>query len=294
MPSTTTPALPPDLEREIFEITVALYPGTIPALMRVSHRAKTWVEPHLYHALCITNSGPRIPVQHITARALRALIPAKGADFFRERVRHIRFWGAFSALEIIQVLSVCTNVVELSCWMVSQSASLLPHLERLPLQRFSGPLRGLFPRASGIDFAHPLFERITHLDLRDSVLGDYSWGHESWGDRGWGGLARLPRLTHLAFDGQSIVTSNDEHIGRNILQGCRALQAIVLVYEKRYQFERLVPPLAALGADPRFIMMVVVRDVRGDWERGVQWGADFWGRAETLIRRRGLGETDRA
>jgi hypothetical protein len=38
----SSPLLPPELEREVFETVAELYPQTIPDLLLVSHRVHEW------------------------------------------------------------------------------------------------------------------------------------------------------------------------------------------------------------------------------------------------------------
>ncbi|KAJ7629850.1 hypothetical protein B0H17DRAFT_1091096 [Mycena rosella] len=49
----STPALPPELERQIFEICALFRPVSIPKLMLVAWRVKQWIEPILYRTVVI-------------------------------------------------------------------------------------------------------------------------------------------------------------------------------------------------------------------------------------------------
>ncbi|KAJ7144496.1 hypothetical protein C8R44DRAFT_725425 [Mycena epipterygia] len=86
--------------------------------------------------------------------------------------------------QIMPLLALCDATIDLHLFV--GSSTLLPLLGALPLQRLSARLAELFPDLSGLDFAHPLFTKITHLDLHDFPAG-------SWDT--WSGLAQLPALT---------------------------------------------------------------------------------------------------
>ncbi|KAJ7463578.1 hypothetical protein FB451DRAFT_1264943 [Mycena latifolia] len=267
-----TPALPPELEREIFEIAALLHAPSMPALLRVARRVKVWIEPMLYLVLSITRDTGR-PLQ-ISLGAVHRVMDEKPAAFFH---RHLQFLNGFTADEIIDILSACKNTVNLDISGVARAPSLLPLLGQMPLQRLSANLPPPFPSPGGIDFSHPLFSQITHLDV--------SMFHMPWGT--WAtGLALLPQLTHLSFHHPHPPHSACQHI----LQGCERLQVFVLLYRVQYYVALNLMAREQLATDPRFIMLSV-ESASDDWVVGARTGEDFWVRAEALLKEK-TGKTN--
>ncbi|KAJ7446001.1 hypothetical protein B0H11DRAFT_395026 [Mycena galericulata] len=129
------PFLPPELEREIFELSAHLHPGSAPNFLLVAHRVLTWIEPLIYRVISI--QGNCAPV----LRTLRS----KPTQFFGENV-HCLLVDGVPAAELEEILSVSTGIRSL----------LAIHLE------------SLFGRTDLVDFSLPLFTTVTHLDLFDS------------------------------------------------------------------------------------------------------------------------------
>ncbi|KAJ7458923.1 hypothetical protein FB451DRAFT_964776, partial [Mycena latifolia] len=214
------PGLPPELEREIFEIAARNHPATIPVLVRIAKRVNVIfhhcvaqgghrIEPMLYRVLCVAwelGNPSRIPLA-----ALRSAMDVKPAAFFHDHVRHLQFMGYFPVEDIIKILSVCKNTINLSLSgrSIRDARTLLPFLGVLPLQRLSATLGRLF--ATGTDFSHPLFSQITHIDVPTMP---------------WevAGFALLPRLTHLSFPFPHLANFNCAHA----LRECRSLRVLVL------------------------------------------------------------------
>ncbi|KAJ6602881.1 hypothetical protein DFH09DRAFT_1019985 [Mycena vulgaris] len=273
------PILPLELQREIFELTAVLHPRCMPALLRVARRVKIWIEPLLYRVLCIRVSSSQFSPCQLSANQFRTLMTTKSADFFQEHVRHIRFAGYCIPQDIIEILAVCTNVVDICMWDPPYTPSLLPHLRALALRRLSTVLNPLFPAPGpGIDSADPLFSRMTHLQVYDEP-------HISW-DR-WNGLALLPQLTHLVFEDMLVPTSFCQHL----LATCKSLQVLVLLCSTNAHLESCAQDRAELADDPRLVLLAI-SNIHTDWEAGARRGEDIWTRAEALIKQRRAGETD--
>ncbi|KAJ7443899.1 hypothetical protein B0H11DRAFT_452304 [Mycena galericulata] len=87
-----TPSLqvPPELERQIFEISALSRPRAIPRLMLAAWRVKEWVEPLLYRTI-VLKYGPRADhYPAFTVDILLTSIRSKPA-FFRDAVRNLLF-----------------------------------------------------------------------------------------------------------------------------------------------------------------------------------------------------------
>ncbi|KAJ7444647.1 hypothetical protein B0H11DRAFT_2249922 [Mycena galericulata] len=153
------PFLPPELEREIFELSAHLHPESAPKLLLVAHRVLTWIEPLIYRVISI--QGNCAPV----LRMLRS----KPTQFFGDNV-HCLLGDGVPAAELEEIF-------------LSAVLSLRP-------QKLGMDLYSLFGDTDLVDFSLPLFTTITHLDLFD-IISELV--------EPWSNLALLPALTHLAL-----------------------------------------------------------------------------------------------
>ncbi|KAJ7471603.1 hypothetical protein B0H11DRAFT_2039198 [Mycena galericulata] len=268
------PKLPPELEREIFETSAFFHPECMPALLQVARRVKIWIEPQLYRVISTSalSMGGKRMFRHRDHGVLRKLIRSQPIHW-REHVRHIHFVGYRNREAVQDILSVCNNTVNLA--FGGSYSSLLPFLEKLPLQRLSGSFS-----VDKTDFSGPLFAQITHLDINI---------HEVWDDDdlpiGWdtcSGFALLPRLTHLSFSQEAIPSS----VFEGALEHCKSLTVLVFVWPSRTA--RLSGDAAYLKLqrdDPRFVMLVVA-DRLDDWEFGARGGEDYWDTADKMVKAR--------
>ncbi|KAJ7230840.1 hypothetical protein B0H12DRAFT_221048 [Mycena haematopus] len=149
----------------------------------------------------------------------------------------------------------------------------------MPLRRLSVEVEYLFGFPSaGIDFTHPLFSHITHLQLRD-FLGNVQWEK-------WRGLAIIPNLTHLAFTVEKSLS-----FFQSTLTACPGLQVLIFLY---YRPNPGVG-LESLAQDTRFVCLriPILQEFEEDWQIGARGGDDFWVHAERFIAQRNCGEIDR-
>ncbi|KAJ7123476.1 hypothetical protein C8R44DRAFT_875666 [Mycena epipterygia] len=267
------PAFPSDLEREICEIAARMYPGTIPALLRVAQRILIWIEPLLYR---VVRTSPGSSYDGMTA-ALSCAMQLKPASFFRDGVRQLfldtlAHWPPNVALELLRL---CTGLVNFAPTGQFCNPALLPILEGMHLRRLSASLENLFGGREAVDLHHPLFSSLTHLNIFGTIK-------ES--PRIYEHLQSLPSLTHLCLD-------ND--IPRDalcaVLSGCPHLEVVVNLWAY-FRANRAVgvsknPPVT----DLRFVVGLY-REYWDDWEAGARGGHDFWARAETFIERKRRGE----
>ncbi|KAJ7733041.1 hypothetical protein DFH07DRAFT_780703 [Mycena maculata] len=112
---------------------------------------------------------------------------------------------------LLKGFSACTGTVDL---VVREEVdpTLLPLLGALPLQHLVADLTDFLPTPP-IDFRHPMFSQITHLELSDALDRD-----------SYVGLAQMPWLTHLALDMHRPVD-----IYQNSLRHCKFLKVLLLV-----------------------------------------------------------------
>ncbi|KAJ7133993.1 hypothetical protein C8R43DRAFT_1022152 [Mycena crocata] len=274
------PILPPELEREIFEAAARSRPSSIPTLILVASRVKTWVEPLLYETIyCIlpdyllADPGlARIPGHPIFYYSfLRSLIGTRRASLLRSTRRFFLGIGIISHIPVETVLAACSGIEDLHI-AGPQFTSLLSAISTLPLKRLSCTLGRLFPSPLQIEFTHQLFSHITHLEhagYRDPVSPEF-----------WAGLGLIPHLTHLAFTDPGFIP-----LFLGFLEGCRSLRVLVL--------RTSAPNLdvhVRLVEDPRFITMRRGEHPARNWQLGAHTGVDFWSKADGFVALRKSGQ----
>ncbi|KAJ7616529.1 hypothetical protein FB45DRAFT_1063957 [Roridomyces roridus] len=249
--------LPPELERQVFELAAYTQPHCIPRLMRVAWRVKEWVEPLLYRVILLSGHPRGLrrsrTYPHEDDEGFTRTLSIS-PEILRTCVRHLCVNDSPRLVD--QLLASCTSVTDY--WGFSPCAANLGSLPQLT--RLSTQLALVF-LPHPIDFTHSLFSRITHLQVFDPLIPrDLAI---------WCGLGSLPQLTHLAFSHGGYVNVFPELLRTP-----------------------LVPQVPeALARQPRFVCMWCVEYVR-DWHTSALGGGDFWERAEELVRKRRSGEVD--
>ncbi|KAJ7699047.1 hypothetical protein B0H17DRAFT_317785 [Mycena rosella] len=287
----TTPRLPPELERAIFQLTGHIYSRTIPKLLRVAQRVLLWLEPLLYGVLVFNKKN---------GLKLTEAIKAKPASFLESAVRHVHFgWDTtLDAVAVKSILESCPGIVNLGLDLRTTDPSLLPLLGNMHLQRLNASLRQLFADSDdaefAVDFEHPLFNSVTHLDLSDEPYTDGQYA--VWVK----GLSTLPALTHLAFTSpyttslatmQSILAASPRlQVLLPTFPANSATEADMIGYDDEITLD--LDELEQIGPlDPRLVVGLYA-DVNyyEDWECGARGKKDIWTRAEEFLARKRDGE----
>ncbi|KAJ7434913.1 hypothetical protein B0H11DRAFT_1887544 [Mycena galericulata] len=263
------PVLPPELERQIFEICALSRPTLIPKFMLIAWRVKEWVEPLLYHTIVLINDEPPIDgYPHFIIEIMLSAIHSKPAAFFRDSVRNLFL---YLVPEEKEILSICTRVENLWIAPVQKRPSDLSILEPSTLKHLYTNALYLFLDAPAV-----LFGQLTHLELTGPS------GHDVDGLRS--SLPRLPQLTHLCFYNDGFTP-----IFLPVLQHCPFLTVLISLDGstlKASENERI------LAKDDRFVAMQTSSPWFVDWQVGVASGIDYWHRAERFIAKRRSGEID--
>jgi len=274
-PESLTPYLPPELERQIFELCAFSRPVTIPELMLVAWRVKEWVEPLLYRTIIISPSNStRHPIEGypiFTTQTLLALLLSKPASFFHDSVRHLLLHAVEDDF-VKFILSVCTGVENL--WAPNASVALVDlSLTPFPLSQL---YTNFVPLFNEVPHTSLIFARLTHLELIGPPPDE--------GVDVSSKLSLLPRLTHLSFNEEEFVPTC-----LDLLQDCRCLSALVFLDGKslKHSFHEYE---VVLSQDPRFVVLYSLWFK--DWRNGVYTGMDYWSRAESFIAKRRSGEID--
>ncbi|KAJ7213044.1 hypothetical protein GGX14DRAFT_361079 [Mycena pura] len=181
--------LPYELEREIFELTAHAHPGFAPQLALVCRYVQTWVEAVIYETIVLGQPDAKQTLFWCT-------FAARPPAFFAKNIRALHLATGVSYPRARALLTVCTDLVALTWWVENSFRSRAELLDILAepgplssLRHLSINVATLWPRAG--NFAHPLFARLTHLELVNSP---------AWFD--WTPLLApnvLPCLTHLAL-----------------------------------------------------------------------------------------------
>ncbi|KAJ7624436.1 hypothetical protein FB45DRAFT_1060741 [Roridomyces roridus] len=247
------PRLPPELERHIFELLAYREPLSIPTLILVA-----WRGPEV---VMLQNETRSYPYPDIFSR-IKATPP-----IVQQKTVHHLFLDRIAPDVVENLISTCDAVEDL--WII------LEHGHRVGIVEFAGhlALRRLHCVANELfgtqtyDFTLPMFARLTHLELFGS---DADRGPE------WVGLATIPRLTHLAFSGLTLL-----RVAGTLLRTSSSLQVLIFLSHKLGAVYR-VTELEVLTQDARFVKMGY-KDHVEDWKAGALGGSDHWSRAEEFV-----------
>ncbi|KAJ6528904.1 hypothetical protein B0H19DRAFT_533411 [Mycena capillaripes] len=267
----SNPVFPVELEREIFGITALVHPSAAPTLLRVARRVLIWIEPLLYRVVRL--SSGRGDMKDVILKAAESKPP----EFFRKSVRHLCVEFPTSVDEAVQILKLCSGVVDVGFNRGSSHPQFLPILADMKLQRFAGCLLAFFGQGNPTDLRHPLFALITHLDVFDSV-GDGL--NEICAQ-----IPTLPALTHLALY-KNVPDGAVEALTRD----CPLLKLLFVLWPTDD------PDVYEAGRVPRIYdvryVMALYTDTWEDWQASARGLAHLWSRGEDFIARKRRGEIE--
>ncbi|KAK7058128.1 hypothetical protein R3P38DRAFT_2844480 [Favolaschia claudopus] len=268
------PFFPPELEREIFETAAIADEASIPILLRVCHRVRSWVEPLLYRVLIIYNEKDPYLL------ALRS----KSTGFKRNAVRHVfvDYDEPQMTPGVIDVLSEFSGIESLVIDGY-QEGNPPSSLDTLRPRRLS-----LWVPADASPWAQwalprPLFSSVTHLELyRGRTDERTSWEY-------WNTLASLPALTHLC-----LVQSLAADILPEIMQHCSQLQLAIVAFWNQSFSDEAVSFAHNLPVTDLRVVVMVPESIQDTWLKSIRGEPDFWKRAEAFVaqkRRREIEST---
>ncbi|KAJ7612633.1 hypothetical protein FB45DRAFT_1036854 [Roridomyces roridus] len=257
-------SLPPELEKSIFELTAYSEPKVNKYLYRVlmlrgreTYNHEVWQD---------------YPCDVFTR--LKSIPPS----VLRDSIRHLY-------LELMPIdmcrylLSTCTAVEDL--WINQADSSLLDLVAALPLRRLHCHPVQLFSTQEQLDFGHPLFSNLTHLELF-VVLPEFN-------PSSWIGLTTIPHLTHLSFsDAVSLP------LAPSLLQDCKLLRVLVFIFDPDWMEPEDASVVSSIAPqDLRFVQMECSAFGK-DWRSGALGRGDYWDRADAFIAKRMSKEIDPA
>lgn len=302
---TGPPKLPPELERQIFEVCALESPEFSLVLVQVACRVHLWsVVMMIIHCMgCFSHVNARIdPILIATVcimegqeykrrRRLKGffakLTNGKPAEYYVQHIKNLAIYCPFSSGgDINRILAICSGVENLLLVGPAWGFDLFKnpqagrHLRRLTvnLSQFEcSPQLG-----STSYFYHPCFANLTHLHLMDDD-GDWST---------YAGWETLTSLTHLAF--AYYASAGPEEIIR-LMQTLPTLQYVALGYYRGSDvygdYVDTANAWTTVNNNPHTRAEWGVRVVflgripECDWERGARGQGDFWDVVEGEVKR---------
>ncbi|KAJ7184693.1 hypothetical protein C8R46DRAFT_1208871 [Mycena filopes] len=264
------PAFPPELEQYIFDTAGRLYPAMIPTLLLVARRIQIWIEPLLYEVI-----WPSSQYRPSRARAVLAAMATKPAPFF-QNVRHLLLDNPspFMMEDAQKLIRLCPNIVNLAIVGPYAHPALLSVLSGLRLRHLA--ICPTLFSANAVDFHHPIFASVTHLDLVDFDASGVD-----------ADLRLLPALTHLCVNADFADFAPD--VMRALLADCTLLKVLVNLWPASLTDLAQECAKAITFKDARLVIAAYT-NYWHDWEAGARGRGDFWDAAEAFVARKRAGE----
>ncbi|KAJ7738339.1 hypothetical protein B0H16DRAFT_1570508, partial [Mycena metata] len=276
---TGDPFLPPELEREIFELAAETdtvfdswrqrVGSTVLVLPRVCRRVKSWIEPFMYRDIALRQSFDGVdPVPRFLAA-----VDSHPPSFFATHVKHLYFDSTMPLFFVQKVLSVCTGVVVLGCH--HPYSSLAPLIASLPLRRL---LLAELSLPTTPETIPPWAASLTHLGISKTVPADPR-----------AAFAALPALTHLAVGYDALPDPERPGMGAMLaalFPACPAIRCLILVTESKTNYRWALQRLRDDGfVDARFY--VHLRPVMDrTWDGWWRPAPDMFSEAEDRLKSR--------
>ncbi|KAK7000550.1 hypothetical protein R3P38DRAFT_2797140 [Favolaschia claudopus] len=257
-----SPILPPELEREIFELCALIsLPRGILKLMLVAQRVHECSVYAQYREI-----DPELP--RISPSALCSVMKRKPPGFF-DTVRRVFLRPAHNEPPCyLQFLTLCINLEDVDIWFPFQRSPWISLVEQLHLRRLS-----IEPEVSwALSKTSPIFSNLTHLQFCSKL----PYGSEP---RMLSTLEAFQALTHFACIGiyKSLLT-----MSHRMLSSLTSLRILILwIMGSQYMD---LEDFQDLAQDVRFIVMPRRRHIAD--------GVDFWVEADIFSDKRRTGEID--
>ncbi|KAJ7064268.1 hypothetical protein C8F01DRAFT_1130787, partial [Mycena amicta] len=259
-----SPRLPPELEREIFEIAALTNPTGIVSLLCVARRVFEW---------------------------LLLAVETKPPAFFAAAVRHMIIHTPQSINKFDTLISLCTGTTHLAIGGNGRDRPVyrqdIPNmLARMPsIQHLITCLGDIFPASeypTPESFPLRCFAGLTHLAILD-VLSDSADTL-----RIVSFVSTLPSLTHLAVFYDTLPHS----ILTTFLERCPRLLILCWLVGGGQLANRHAHELLSQPNSPRDARLVIA--TYGDWYEGVELPGirTFWDTAEEFVERKRRGQVN--
>lgn len=195
--------------------------------------------------------------------AVQFMESAESKPILASYVKTLRIHPSVGYWQARRVLSVCTMLTDLACWI--SEPRLRPFLASQRPGRLSFMPSGLSyaTENSQPDFESSFYSQVTHLHFTDR------W--ELWVT--WAGFHLLPNITHIAFVYDDTSVSDDTRVVsaiRGILARCPLLKICVLLHV------HTLSPEFDLIDDMRFLARPFPRQIAGRSSPFANRSADLW------------------
>ncbi|KAF8145125.1 hypothetical protein K438DRAFT_1872669 [Mycena galopus ATCC 62051] len=270
-PPYSSPRLPPELERIVFEMAALLWRTTIPNLMLVACRVRNWTKPFLRVViLCDSQAHHICSFPTITSEILRRTNEKLPPGYLGNIVSHLFMDDdvIWSPTEVEIILLACNRVT--TAFLAIPSCPLSAIATFYHLRRLAIPFTEL-QDLSESDRATVL-HNLTHLALLNSDGASSCRNPQAF-------LAMLPHLTHISFDWMS----------KMFLALCASTQVHYIVCLCPRPLEIMQNRFQPLIHDSRFVCIDLQGNRREAWLRGIDGGQDYWTLAEDFIVARRAG-----
>lgn len=294
-------SLPVDVLRMVFELAAETRADGLACAM-VSMQVKTWcvlsflgllshylmqalrVEPTIYRDVIVDSKG-------LFHRTVTASDTTKPPDFFAAHVKSLLFRLDTIPIpsHIPDILYKCTSVKSLAMWVESDMHS--PELQAILTSDRLEPTRLSLPEyllgEGNAIFAHPIFRRVTHLDVLCASATDWTWG----------ALATLENMTHLNIELQYPVKDLTPYVTAILSECPRSLRTLVL--SPSFGFSLVDEEVRAMNKgeiDPRVVVAsgdphhagfrMTWTETQNQWGRPSTTSITLWSRADDFIRKR--------
>ncbi|KAJ7173451.1 hypothetical protein C8R46DRAFT_115202 [Mycena filopes] len=258
------PFLPPEIEREIFEMAASQ--GNAVNLMLVARRTQVWIEQFVYKTVTLSN-------RQLCDKFLRTL-DNRSPDFFTAHVKSLCIPGDIEQPDAERVLKACQGVDNLAIWLpLHPNAPLFPFVSSLRPIRLSINVPALCGSPCEPDLKHPFFSRVTHLELVDwrdcasHLHIEYLSAH----------------LTHLALDFDHYTEGETSRL-RGILASCPSLVVCLGLVSNDNAMIIASDTLALAKIDDPRLVILSESDVVENWEASLGSSDEsLWAFAEGIV-----------
>ncbi|KAJ6618491.1 hypothetical protein B0H10DRAFT_1241207 [Mycena sp. CBHHK59/15] len=275
-PPYSSPRLPPELERVVFEMAAFSWRTTIPNLMLVAWRVRNWIEPFLRVViLCDSQAHHICGFPTITSEILRRINEKQPPGYLVNIVSHLFMDDDvnWSPTEVEIILMACNRVT--TAFLAVPSCPLSAVATFYRLRR----LAILFTELQDLSESDraTVLHNLTHLALLNSDGASSCRNPEAF-------LAMLPHLTHISFDGIGLI--------KMCLAFCASTQVHYIVCLCPRPLEMIQNRVQPLIHDSRFVCIDQQGNRREAWLRGIDGGQDYWTLAENFIVARRAGRVN--
>ncbi|KAF7337728.1 hypothetical protein MSAN_02246400 [Mycena sanguinolenta] len=261
-------SLPPELQREIFEIAVWLNHADAAVklnLSLVASHVHVWVDQVFYQLVSIWDDAS-------ADKFIKLVVKSKPADFFAVVVKTLIMFGVrASSHATARILRMCSGIQSLFLWTPDiPGPHITSSVRQFPLQRLALTFRNVVSILTG-PTPPTWLASVTHLRTTITSVDQISDLNH---------LHRLPCLTHVALAG---LTVGPLHI-ETVCSSCPNLRVLVLLLRPTARLPVLAAAmLESYPSDPR----VIISPGRfKDWEYAHFGLPDMWTHAEDFLANR--------